>query len=104
MKNIPTFIARLLLITNLTFLSFTYFSAKINFVHFELLVRLGEAIARGADIAPVLATARNLKIGDFDSWTEVFWKLANQTTAQAEDPEIPYDAINARDTWFSTAT
>ncbi|KAI4221159.1 MAG: hypothetical protein LQ349_007914 [Xanthoria aureola] len=36
--------------------------------------------------------------------TEVFWELANQTQAQAEDPEIAYDTINVRDSWFSTAT
>ncbi|KAL8781423.1 MAG: hypothetical protein Q9213_006006 [Squamulea squamosa] len=72
--------------------------------HFELLAPLGEAVAGGADIAPILAAAKNLTAGDFDSWTEVFWELANQTKAQAEDPEIAYDAINVRDTWFSTAT
>ncbi|KAL8752358.1 MAG: hypothetical protein Q9199_005799 [Rusavskia elegans] len=72
--------------------------------HFELLVPLSEAVAGGADINPILAAAKNLTAGDFDSWTEVFWELANQTKAQAEDPEIAYDAFNVRDTWFSTAT
>ncbi|KAL8670321.1 MAG: hypothetical protein Q9168_005138 [Polycauliona sp. 1 TL-2023] len=72
--------------------------------HFEFLLPLGEAIVGGADINPILAAAKNVTAGDFDSWREVFWELANQTKAQAEDPEIAYDAINVRDTWFSTAT
>ncbi|KAL8773694.1 MAG: hypothetical protein Q9209_001462 [Squamulea sp. 1 TL-2023] len=115
MKGIITYAWRTLVIANLVIPPPANAQSKNNenpiillsedqSFHFELLVPLGEAVAGGADIAPILAAAKNLTAGDFDSWTEVFWELANQTKAQAEDPEIAYNAINVRDTWFSTAT
>lgn len=72
--------------------------------HFELLLPLGEAIYSGADINPILAAAKNITPGDFDSFSEVFYELANKTKLQAEDPDNAYDLVNVRDTWFSAAT
>ncbi|RSL99290.1 hypothetical protein CDV31_012248 [Fusarium ambrosium] len=72
--------------------------------HFELLVPLEEAIGGGSDINPVLQAAKNITPGDFDSFSEVFYQLANETKAQAEDPDFAYDPINVRDAWFSAAT
>ncbi|ETN36284.1 uncharacterized protein HMPREF1541_08561 [Cyphellophora europaea CBS 101466] len=72
--------------------------------HFELLVPLGEAIYSGADINPLLAAAKTITPGDFDSFSEVFYDLANKTKLQAEDPDNAYDLVNVRDTWFSAAT
>ncbi|KAL8835305.1 MAG: hypothetical protein Q9170_003360 [Blastenia crenularia] len=116
MNSLISFSLRSLLLAALTILPFTnaqlrddenpiiLLSEDPSF-HFELLVALGEAVANGgSDVAPVLGAAKNITAGDFDSWTEVFWELANQTKAAAEDPELAYDAINVRDTWFSTAT
>lgn len=72
--------------------------------HFQLLVPLGEALYSGADINPVLGAAKRITPGDFDSFSEVFYELANDTKVQAEDPENAYDTVNVRDTWFSAAT
>ncbi|KAF4459539.1 hypothetical protein FALBO_13703 [Fusarium albosuccineum] len=72
--------------------------------HFELLVPFGEAIAGGADINPILQAAKNITPGDMDSFSEVFHTLANETKAEAENPDYAYDPVNVRDTWFAAAT
>jgi pimeloyl-ACP methyl ester carboxylesterase len=72
--------------------------------HFDLMAPFGLAIAGGSDIAPMLGVAQDIEAGNMDSFTEQFYKLANHTKAQAEDPENAYDAINVRDTWFSAST
>jgi pimeloyl-ACP methyl ester carboxylesterase len=72
--------------------------------HFELLVSLGEAIYSGADVGPLLGAAKRIIPGDFESFSEVLYELANKTKAEAEDPDNAYDLVNVRDTWFSAAT
>lgn len=72
--------------------------------HFEILGPMAEAIYGGADVGPVLGAAKNITAGDFDSFSEVFYSLANQTKAEAEDPLNAYDPINVRETWFSAST
>lgn len=115
MKNILAFTLRSLLIATFAVPHFTdaqlrddenpiILLSENSAFHFEILVALGEAVAGGADIAPILGAAKNITAGNFDSWRDVWWTLANQTKARAEDPELAYDAINVRDTWFSTAT
>ncbi|CAG9985112.1 unnamed protein product [Clonostachys byssicola] len=71
--------------------------------HFEILGGLGQAIGGGSDIAPLLAAAKDIKFGDFETFSEVLLKLANKTKTQALDPTLAYDPINVRDTWFSVA-
>ena len=73
-------------------------------MNFDLLTPLGESITSGADIGPILAAAKDIQPGNMTSFSEVFYKLANDTKAQAEDPENSYDPLNVRDTWFSVAT
>ncbi|KAJ4310335.1 hypothetical protein N0V84_011018 [Fusarium piperis] len=73
-------------------------------MNFDLLTPLGESITGGADVGPVLAAAKDIEAGNMTSFIDVFYKLANDTKAQAEDPENAYDPINVRDTWFSAAT
>ncbi|RMJ18154.1 hypothetical protein CDV36_002131 [Fusarium kuroshium] len=71
--------------------------------NFDLLTPLGEAITGGADVGPVLGAAKEIEPGNMTSFIDVFYKLANDTKAQAEDPENAYDPLNVRETWFSTA-
>ncbi|MDI1492949.1 MAG: hypothetical protein OHK93_004733 [Ramalina farinacea] len=71
--------------------------------NFDLLIPLGLALTGGSDISPVLGVANKVEPGNMTSYYEEFYKLANYTKQQAEDPENAYDAINVRDTWFSTA-
>ena len=78
--------------------------SKDESFHFEILVPLGEAIYGGADIAPVLGAAENITAGNFSSFHEIFYKLANATKAQAEDAANAADPVNVRETWFSAAT
>jgi hypothetical protein len=77
-------------------------SPDSNF-NFNLIIALGNALTGGADIGPVLGVAKNLIPGDFDAYSEEWYKLANATKAQAEDPENAFDPVNVRDTWFSAA-
>lgn len=69
----------------------------------EFHVALQNSLSGGADISPVLGAAKNIKPGDFDSYHQEFYKLANATKAQAEDPVNAYDSVNVRDTWFSAS-
>lgn len=71
--------------------------------NFQYLIALGDALTGGADITPVLGAAYNIKPGDMASYSEEYYKLANKTKAQAENPENAYDPVNVRDTWFSAA-
>ncbi|KAJ4303524.1 hypothetical protein N0V90_002420 [Kalmusia sp. IMI 367209] len=71
--------------------------------NFQFLIALGDALSGGSDITPVLGAAKTIKAGDFASYSEQFYTLANYTKAQAESPDNAYDPINVRDTWFSAA-
>jgi pimeloyl-ACP methyl ester carboxylesterase len=71
--------------------------------NFQFLIALGDAITGGADIGPVLGAAKNIVPGDFASFSEQFYALANYTKAQAADPENAYDGVNVRETWFSAS-
>jgi pimeloyl-ACP methyl ester carboxylesterase len=73
-------------------------------MNFDLLAPLGESITGGGDVGPILVAAKSIKAGNMTSFSEVFYKLANDTKAQAEDPENAYDPLNVRDTWFSAAS
>jgi hypothetical protein len=68
--------------------------------NFQFLIALGDAITGRADIAPVLGVAQNIKPGDMTSYSEQFYKLANDTKAQAESPEDVSEPIDVKDTWF----
>jgi hypothetical protein len=71
--------------------------------NFQFLIALGNALTGGSDITPVLGAAKNIKAGNFTSYSEQFYMLANYTKAQAESPENAYDPVNVRDTWFSAS-
>ncbi len=71
--------------------------------NFDFLVVLSDALTGGSDIAPVLGAAKDIKAGDMASFSEQFYKLANFTNAQAENPDNAYDPINVRDSWFSAS-
>ncbi|RGP78925.1 hypothetical protein FLONG3_2830 [Fusarium longipes] len=71
--------------------------------NFDILTGLGQAQNDGADINPVLAAAKDIIPGDFESYTKAWFRVANETKTQALDPEIAYDPINVRATWFSVA-
>ncbi|KAH7133901.1 putative hydrolases or acyltransferase [Dactylonectria macrodidyma] len=73
-------------------------------MNFDLLTPLGESITGGGDVGPILGAAKDIKAGNMTSFSDVFYKLANDTKAQAEDLENAYDPFNVRDTWFSAAS
>jgi hypothetical protein len=54
-------------------------------MNFDLLTPLGEAITGGADVGPILGAAKAIQAGNMTSFSEVFYKLANDTKTQAED-------------------
>lgn len=72
--------------------------------HFDMMAPFGLAIAGGSDIGPILGVAQDIIPGNMESFTHQFYKLANQTKSQAEDPDNSYNSVNVRDTWFSAST
>ncbi|KAL4877364.1 Alpha/Beta hydrolase protein, partial [Aspergillus karnatakaensis] len=77
-------------------------SSDSNF-NFNFVIALGNAVTGGSDIGPVLGVAKDAAPGDLDSYSQEWYKLANQTKAQAEDPDNAFDPVNVRDTWFSAS-
>lgn len=71
--------------------------------NFDILGPLGQSVYSGGDIAPILRAAKQLEPGNFTSFTNAFYALANETKAQAEDPKYAYDQVNVRETWFHAA-
>ena len=71
--------------------------------NFEYLVALQNSLSGGSDIGPVLGAVKNIKPGDMESYFEEFYQLANDTKAQASDPQNSFDPISVRDSWFSTS-
>ncbi|KAF5026421.1 hypothetical protein F66182_1486 [Fusarium sp. NRRL 66182] len=71
--------------------------------NFDMLTGLGQISNHGADIAPVLEVAKQIVPGDFESYSNAWLKLANKTKARALDPEVAYDPVNVRASWFSAA-
>lgn len=71
--------------------------------NFEYLVALQNSLSGGSDIGPVLGAVKNIKPGDMESYFEEFYQLANDTKAQASDPQNSFDPVNVRDSWFSAS-
>ena len=71
--------------------------------NFEILVAIGEAPYRGADITDVLKAANAIVPGDFQSHNNAFYALANQTKTAAQDPYYARNPINVRDTYFAAS-
>lgn len=69
----------------------------------EYLVALQNSLSGASDIGPVLGAVKNIKPGDFNSYHEEFYQLANSTKAQASSPENSYHPSNVRDSWFSAS-
>lgn len=69
---------------------------------FQILAPLGLSIYGGADIAPLLGVAKDVKAGDMADFSDKFQALANHTKFQAQTVE--HDPVNARETWFAAAT
>ncbi|OAA34677.1 2,6-dihydropseudooxynicotine hydrolase [Beauveria brongniartii RCEF 3172] len=72
--------------------------------NFDLLTALGESITGGGDVGPILGAAKEIEAGNMTSFVDVFYRLANDTRAQAQDSDNAADPINVRDTWFSAAS
>ncbi|KAL4966323.1 alpha/beta hydrolase [Aspergillus stella-maris] len=89
--------------TNTTSESPTYPLSPSPFFDLQFIIALQDALSGGADIAPVLGAAKNTIPHSFESFSDHFYKLANETKAAALDPDNAYDAINVRDTWFAAS-
>jgi pimeloyl-ACP methyl ester carboxylesterase len=72
--------------------------------NFDILSTMGQIPNDGADVSPSLEASNNITPGDRESFTLAWFNLANKTKQQALDPEIAYDPVNVRATWFSVAS
>ncbi|KAF5980932.1 hydrolase or acyltransferase (alpha beta hydrolase superfamily) [Fusarium coicis] len=78
--------------------------SKDESFHFELLFTLGNTIFGAGDVNDVLAAAKHIEAGNFTSWLETFYALAEYTKSQAEDPDNAYDPLNVREAWFAASS
>lgn len=81
----------------------TYSLSEDDGFNFDLLIPMGMSIYSGSDISPLLRAAKQLEPGNFATFTEALYTLANETKAAAKDPKNAYDAVNVRETWFHAA-
>ncbi|EHY53831.1 hypothetical protein HRR83_004477 [Exophiala dermatitidis] len=70
----------------------------VNF-HFELLRILASARCYGADVAEVLKVSQRLVPGNFDSWYEQFYAMAQWVLSTVENEE-EHDRVTLRDAYF----
>lgn len=71
--------------------------------NFDILTGLGQIANDGADINPALEAAKKIIPGDWESFTQAWFDVANETKTKGLNPEIAYDPVNVRATWFSVA-
>lgn len=69
--------------------------------HYQILRALGLASYGGADVGEVLATADEIKPGDFESFYSAFSKRAERVMTQAQQTRHP---VSTRDAMFRAAT
>lgn len=72
--------------------------------HFELLRALGQARYSGSDIAEVLEAASQIEPGNFESWYEVFYNLAELVRLSVNSEESTHYPISVRDAMFRAST
>jgi hypothetical protein len=70
---------------------------------FQLLAGLAQVPYGGGDINQFLGAAKHIEPGNFTSWYNALFAVAEEAKKQAMDPDSAYDPINVRDTWFATA-
>ena len=72
--------------------------------HFELLRTLGAARYAGADIAEVLTAAAVITPGDFESWYQAFYHLAERVKSSIRPDDAARYPVSVRDAMFRAAT
>ncbi|MFG3114737.1 alpha/beta hydrolase family protein [Streptomyces sp. NPDC048197] len=78
------------------------FSANDQF-NYEILLALGSAWRRGADVGEVLATAATLTRSDGQSWVRAWGGLGRTVRARAEECAARGRAVSARDAYLRAA-
>lgn len=71
--------------------------------NYQLVVNMGLATYRGADIGDNLVAAKKIKPADFESFSSTFYDLANRTETEAEAKENNIDFVNVQDTYFAAS-
>ncbi|KOG75379.1 MULTISPECIES: alpha/beta hydrolase family protein [Streptomyces] len=78
------------------------FSENAQF-DYEILIALGSAWRRGADVGEVLATASAVADGDAETWFGAWTRLARRVREQADRGAAEGMAVSARDGWLRAA-
>ena len=71
---------------------------------FQLLLMNGLATFHGSDTNEVLKTALYIEPGNFESFSEAFYDLAQETKARPDETFALSDIVNARDLYFAAAS
>jgi hypothetical protein len=71
---------------------------------FQFLIALGQAYERAADVGECFATAARISDGDFDSWFDAFFALAQRVHADAGASDANGQTDSAREGYLRAST
>jgi dienelactone hydrolase len=71
---------------------------------FQFLIALGQAYERAADVGECFAAAAMITDGDYDSWFDTFFELAERIRGEAEASTAAGHAVSAREAYLRAAT
>ncbi|KAJ4249075.1 hypothetical protein NW762_012407 [Fusarium torreyae] len=72
--------------------------------NFNVLANLANSPYQGSDIGEVLVAASQIKTGDFESYYQTFYDLANRVHSQAKTIDSEKHPVSARNALFRAAT
>jgi hypothetical protein len=71
---------------------------------FQLLIALGQAYERAADVGECFAAAAAVTDGDYDSWFDTVSELAERIRGEAEASAAAGHVVSAREAYLRAAT
>src|SRR5215211_1858176 len=71
---------------------------------FQFLFTVGQAYERAADVGECFAAAAAIRDGDYDSWFDTFFALAERIRGEAEAADAAGHAISAQEAYLRAAT
>jgi dienelactone hydrolase len=71
---------------------------------FQFLFTLGQAYERAADVGECFAAAAAIRDGDYDSWFDTFFALAERIRGEAETADAAGRVVSAQEAYLRAAT
>jgi hypothetical protein len=71
---------------------------------YQFLIALGQTYERAADVGECFATAARIRDGDYDSWFDAFFALAQRVHAAAGASDANGEVVSAREAFLRAST